>query len=98
MAKINCSAKNCLYNNEKFCSRNQIAVERKTSCDSFEYMDKNYNVEIADFSLNDNKDIWCDAVKCKYQETGKCYAKEIKVGNPKASSSVETNCQTFEEK
>lgn len=99
MPKIKCTAKKCVYNNDKSCTRNQIAVEKKAFCDSFEYMEKDYDIEVASFDeKSEPKDIWCDAVNCTYLYTGKCSASAISITGNEAEKSKETNCETFKRK
>lgn len=99
MPRIKCTAKKCIYNNDNSCTRNQIAVERMAFCDSFEFVEKNYDVEIASFEEESvSKDIWCDAVNCQFLFTGKCSAPRISITGKQAEKSKETSCETFEKR
>ncbi|MDP4133347.1 MAG: DUF1540 domain-containing protein [Bacillota bacterium] len=39
--------------------------------------------------------IICDAEKCEYNDSRKCYASSIKVEHGNATTSSETECSTF---
>ncbi|MCX7615295.1 MAG: DUF1540 domain-containing protein [Clostridiales bacterium] len=50
-------------------------------------------------SENAPQDIFCSAVKCRYNENGtKCIAEKIAVGNAYATRPSDTQCETYTDK
>lgn len=108
MTRINCSACNCGYNENKTCKKMQIDVEGVfakskigTFCESFISPTKESTLnEMAKemFSENQNQEtkINCSANYCKYNQNNICNAERISIGTPQSKYRSETECDSFE--
>ena len=89
MTKLECSVKNCVYNEEPYCCKGDIMVEgsfqeRTKDCCSNAVGHKSENI-----------DVDCEAVKCIYNESCKCSANRIGIVGGNAKDSADTQCASF---
>lgn len=82
MPKIKCEQHECKYNNKNFCIKEGIYVRQDAFCESYRKgkLDKTYAFEIATFE-DDEKEITCQACKCKHNKDRRCKANCICVSN-----------------
>lgn len=101
MTKLECSVKNCIYNEEPYCCKGDIMVEGRdakntseTSCGSFrERTEQSGSNSVGHKS--ESIDIDCEAVKCIYNEDCKCSANRIGIVGGHATKSMDTQCASF---
>ncbi|MCI8991474.1 MAG: DUF1540 domain-containing protein [Eubacterium sp.] len=101
MTKLKCTVTNCLYNEDKLCSKDDITVEGKnatdkdsTCCGSFRERTGNSMKNSASHA-SQMTDVDCEAVNCTYNESCKCKADSIDINGSSACQCEETRCQTF---
>lgn len=102
MAKINCLVENCIYNNSRLCNKRVVSVggfiartKTNTFCES--YIEGNdYESEFA--IMNDEIDIWCDAMECIHLKLGRCQKEVINVGGKNVHLASQTECLSFKNK
>ena len=103
MPTLDCSVKNCYYNKEDKCCREDILVEGKnakttdaTACDSFKMKNDEFtNSCHCDASPNNDLKVACRAENCKYNEEYMCNARHIDIAGASASKSEQTECGAF---
>ena len=102
MPELKCGVVTCVHNKQNYCELDSIEVigssaqvAEQTSCGSFsERKGEAYgNTTKEDISIN--RDIVCQAVECKYNNSRKCDAGKISVTGTDASQVQETECATF---
>lgn len=94
--KLQCSAVNCTYNESYECRAGAIKVGGReavttdeTYCDSFvDQKDGGLTNSVENGCTNPNN-IKCEALKCKYNESERCVADNVKINKDN------TSCQTF---
>lgn len=106
MPNLKCSVDTCTYNYSSACHKSNIMVEgliarskTNTFCNSYRKLNpyNAYDVEFSSFNdLDEEKDIYCDAISCVHLKENKCnYKGQILIDGKKALSQSETNCNTF---
>ncbi len=103
MPSLDCSVKNCYYNKENLCVRNDILVEGKnatttdaTACDSFKLKNDEFTNSCGcDAAPNASLKVACRAENCMYNKNYMCDATHIDIGGITASKSEQTECDTF---
>ena len=108
MPNISCDAVKCVFNINGGCSRNQIEVEENCDnvckcCESYcgSFSDKSSSLKnstCTDGCPCKDSEIECEVTNCVFNENEYCKAQGIHVGNSSASTSGETECDTFREK
>lgn len=107
MTHIKCSAKNCGYNKECYCNKQNVKVEGLfsrsklgTFCQSFrnpidssEFKEEMASEMCEDGELKTN--IGCSANYCEFNKENYCQAREINVGSKNAKYRSETQCDSF---
>ena len=103
MTQLNCSVTSCLYNQDHYCSKDDITVggsnAKRTSdtcCESF----KERQGTSASNSMGTpsaNTDIRCEAEHCQYNQNCCCSADHVNVSGAAACRCEETECTTFTE-
>lgn len=101
MTKLECSVKNCIFNEEPYCCKGDIMVEGKnakntseTCCASFQER-SNDSGKNAVGHKSENIDIDCEAVHCIHNEDCKCSANRIGIVGGNATESCDTQCASF---
>lgn len=103
MPSLDCSVRNCYYNKNNRCSREDILVEGKhakttdaTACDSFKIKNDEFtNSCKCDTAPNEYLKVACRAENCVYNKKCMCDAKHIDIAGISASKSEQTECGTF---
>lgn len=100
MAEIKCTVTNCYFNKRLGCTAPALSVDgkkayesRSTSCDTF--IEQKPGVKSSVNEPLSNTEIKCMAVKCIYNESEHCEAKDIIVNGKNAGVPEETCCSTF---
>ena len=102
MPLLSCSAQNCLYNEDKYCSKGDILVQGdeaqtacETCCSSFkEAGEGSYKNSVGTPSATVQID--CTACKCHYNENNRCMAGQVDISGQSACTCNQTECSTFE--
>lgn len=106
MAELKCGAKNCVYNENSYCSKGDIMVGGKhagkyedTCCESFAQR-RDDNAKMTSSISHPSKviSIDCEAEKCVYNKNFKCVAEHVDIRGCNACDCKETACATFSEK
>ncbi len=103
MTRLDCSVKNCYFNNEMKCAKDEIQVEGKeaTTTDSTECSSFRMNNSTAKNSTgckltpNEELKVACNAVNCVYNRNEVCNAGHIDIAGISADRSEQTECGTF---
>lgn len=110
MPRLKCTAKNCLYNQSSYCTRNRIHVQgtyaiedEDTQCGTFKMCDNcpegALKLEIAYLDDgNEHLSINCDCINCKFNENELCHKDIVKISGLKAQTRQDTACESFERK
>lgn len=104
MAALECSAKNCTYNDDCKCCKGDIMVGGKHACTCSDTCCESFRTESsAHFSSAlehpcQTISIDCEATNCMYNTNYKCYADSVKIEGAGAGKSKETACGTFRER
>lgn len=101
MTRLECSASNCYYNDDRHCCKGDIMVEGKdaknaqgTCCASF----REKRGDAARNAMNSPKNnikVDCKASNCKHNKDCKCEADHIGIGSQNACKCKDTECMTF---
>lgn len=101
MTKLQCSAANCFYNEDKCCCKGDIMVEGKdaknawgTCCASFREK-KNDSARNAVLKPDKNVEVDCHACNCVHNKDCKCEAEHIGIGGSHACQCGQTECMSF---
>ena len=101
MAKLECSVRNCFYNEDKYCSKGDIMVggkdattSRYTCCESFRER-KGDTASNAVCHPKKEIVIGCQACNCVYNKDEKCSADCVDISGNNACDCKETECKTF---
>ena len=102
MTRLECSAMNCMYNEDRYCCKGDIKVEGKdatnasgTCCSSFKER-KGNAMSNAVREPSKNIDVDCKACNCVHNKDCKCAADHIGIGGgSNACKCQETECMTF---
>ncbi|MGN0298633.1 MAG: DUF1540 domain-containing protein [Lachnospiraceae bacterium] len=103
MPSLECSVKNCYYNDNNCCCKRAIIVEGQeateknmTCCGSFDKQKEGVQNSCCEPPQH-HLTVECDAVNCRYNEQHKCHADKIDISGQGSTQSAEgTNCATFE--
>ena len=103
MPTLSCSVRNCYYNKENRCCKEDILVEGKhatttdaTLCDSFKIKKDSYgNTCGTECTPNNSLKVACRAENCSYNQKCMCNATHIDIVGTEASKSEQTECRTF---
>ncbi len=108
MANLKCTATNCCFNAENYCSKGDIMVGGKsaetcegTCCDSFHARKEGDGCGCMKSSIthpSKNISIDCEADKCTYNSNYKCTADHVDIKGSFAKNRMETACATFKER
>lgn len=103
MTNLDCSVRNCLYNKDNSCSRDNIHVEganaritEETSCKSF--VERKDGAQNSTASADKATNVLCDATNCIYNEACHCDAEHIGIAGRDACHCQETECASFRSK
>lgn len=104
MPSLLCSAVNCIYNEDRYCSKGDIMVtgedaqkSGETCCSSFR--ERNGENMGARNSVGEaSKETWvdCTACNCRYNEEEECHADSIDISGASACNCSQTECSTFD--
>ena len=107
MPRLNCSVKNCYYNESKQCCLDKIQVQGQdasfvegTFCGEFkEKLDATTAKNCySDKRPERNLQVRCDAKNCLFNDNDKCHAREIDIDGNGAKHRSQTECGSFENK
>ena len=106
MPAISCEVKKCFYNKDGGCRLEGIKVEGANAVVSAETMYDSYTDASHEGCVNcacedcacATAEIECSASNCRHNDSGRCEAQRIDVGNSSSASATETECRTFSEK
>lgn len=100
MAKLNCSADNCINNFENSCCMNQIkvggaqaSVSQSTCCENF-HASRGYFTNTLK-TPNTNLSISCDATNCIHNCNNSCEANDVNINGVSACAAEQTACSSF---
>ena len=104
MTKLECSATNCYYNEDKYCCKGDIMVggkraccEDETCCESFtEAKGDRFTSAIEHPSKTISID--CEASNCLHNSNYKCTADHVDIKGCGACDCRQTSCATFAER
>lgn len=101
MTKLQCSATNCCYNDDRYCSKGDIMVEgrgaknaKDTCCSSFQER-RGDSARNSVGKATPEIDVDCRASNCVHNEDCKCNADHIGIGGVRACQCGETECMSF---
>ena len=101
MTNLDCSVKNCKYNEDNCCCKQNIQVDGSTARNTNETCCGSF-VERTDNAMNSNgmapekqTNVACTAEYCTYNEDCMCHADNIDIVGNNACSCGETECATF---
>lgn len=101
MTNLKCNVQNCMYNDDKLCSKGDIMIggrdaskPNETCCESFRERTGSASNSVGHACKK--IDVDCEATKCVFNEECKCNAHEIGIGGNNACSCGETECASFE--
>ncbi len=101
MTTLNCSVKNCMYNEDRLCAKGNITVggqtaakPNETRCESFR--ERTGSMTNAVGRPSKEIDVRCYASKCDFNEACKCCAARIGIAGSGACSCAETECASFD--
>ena len=102
MPLLSCSAQNCVYNEDKYCSKGDILIQGdeaqtacETCCSSFkEAGEGSYKNSVGTPSATVQID--CTACNCHYNENNRCMAGRVDISGQSACTCNQTECSTFE--
>lgn len=112
MTNLDCTVYGCTYNEKNSCTRGKIQVggreaikSSETLCESFQQKSGNTmnhasvnSVKNSTVEASNPTDVFCNAVKCRYNESNKCSASHIRIAGVHAVASGETECGSYEAK
>ena len=95
MTRLKCSVKNCMYNEDHLCAKNDIMVggqdaskPNETRCDSFRERTDSMSNSVG--SAKPETSVGCHAQNCRFNEDCKCIA------GSNACCCSETECASFD--
>ena len=101
MTRLKCSARNCMYNEDQLCSRNDIEIggqnasrPNETQCESFQERRGSMTNSVG--HACEDTDVKCHATNCGFKENCKCHAEEIGIAGSNACTCGETECASFD--
>ncbi len=101
MTNLDCSVKNCRYNENNCCCKENIQIDgssarcsNETCCGSFVERSEEY-ARNSVYEPSKPTNVSCKAENCKYNEDCQCHASDIDVAGSKACCCGETECKTF---
>lgn len=103
MPRLDCSVKNCYYNKDSKCCREGIkvgghdaTVEDATYCSDFKERHDSFSSDCkCDTNPSKTLEVYCNAVKCVYNDNEKCRADKIGIKGNGAKHESQTECGTF---
>lgn len=102
MANIVCTVSNCYFNKREGCTAPKLHVDgekahesRFTCCDTF--IEQKPGVRSSVNEPKADTSIYCNAVKCVYNDNEYCDASRIVVNGKNAQNPEETCCSTFKD-
>ena len=103
MPTLDCSVRNCYYNKDNRCCREDILVEGKTAkttdstaCDSFKLKNDEFTNSCGcDTNPKTTLKVACRAENCTYNKKCMCNAEHIDFAGIAANKSEQTECGTF---
>lgn len=101
MPLLSCSAQNCVYNQDRYCSKGDILVQGdgaqnacETCCSSFrETTEENWKNSMGTPAATVQID--CTACNCHYNEDNRCMAGQVDIAGQSACTCNQTECSTF---
>ena len=105
MPLLSCSALNCAYNEDRYCSKGDILVQGddaqtacETCCSSFKEAGEGNWKNAMSGNASATIQIDCTACKCHYNENNRCMAGQVDIAGQSACTCTQTECSTFEKK
>ncbi|RDU25276.1 DUF1540 domain-containing protein [Anaerosacchariphilus polymeriproducens] len=101
MTNLECSVRNCLYNEENRCCKGEIKVggdeanrTEETCCRSFVERARNVYSNVSG-QPSERLQVRCTAANCKYNDSWKCSASHIGIAGSNATNWEDTECSSF---
>ena len=101
MTQLKCSVRNCMFNDDKLCSKGNITIggqtaskPNETRCESFQERTERMTNSVGHPSKE--IDVHCYAEKCDFNDDYKCHAESIGIAGSNACSCAETECASFD--
>lgn len=104
MAALECSAKECAYNEDCKCCKGDIMVGGQHACKCGDTCCESFRSETMDHfsSALDHPcstiSIDCEVTNCMHNSNYKCHAQQVKIEGNRATNCKDTACGTFQEK
>lgn len=101
MTNLDCSVKNCKYNEDNCCCKENIEIDGKTARRSSETCCGSFVERTSDSMSNSvyepskETNVSCKAEDCVHNSNCKCHASNIDISGIKACCCGETECKTF---
>lgn len=103
MADLKCAVENCVYNENRLCSKGDIMVGGKnassceeTCCESFSQRREGQDVfKSATCHPSKTISIDCEAMRCAHNSNYKCVAEHVDIKGCGSCGCKETLCATF---
>lgn len=104
MTNLKCNVKNCYYNKNAKCCREDITVQGEdatvteaTSCGSFKQVSDSVSAKSCHCDNNGKEtlNVCCNAVHCVFNDNEKCRADKITIDGNGAVHESQTECGSF---
>lgn len=101
MTNLKCSVRNCAYNDDCLCCREDIMIggqdagkSSETCCESFRERTESMTNSVKQGTPETS--VGCHAHNCRFNEDCKCHANEIGIAGSRACCCAETQCASFD--
>ena len=104
MADLKCGATDCMYNEDRLCSKGDICVGGKsakcsdeTCCESYSPRKDRDSYKNSTHHATHNISIDCEAAQCAYNKDLRCKADHVDIMGCADQKGCNTACKTFKE-
>ena len=102
MPVLSCTARNCVYNKEEYCSKGDILVDGRTAekadetcCRSFTERKEGASNREETGCACKSIDVYCKACDCVFNSQERCSADKITIAGSSACRCDDTKCGSF---